>query len=750
MADDIDYQDLEAKYAVDDHFSLERFVLVDGLPQVPESKAEKLEKVLVKLFSKVAPLASSGSESAEEQQQAFQMPIDSETKTSKGFAFVEFKNDQGAQEVVKAFNKKKLDAKHTLLVDKMATVAKYIDNPASGEYVEPKLPDFKPLPHLRSWLTDPLGRDQAAMHADDGISVLWMRKDGNPQPAMKADPRFTDQYVRWSPQGTYLLSVHQQGVALHAGPNFEIVARLPQRDVRMVDFSPDERFLVTGAATPIRAGSGPFKEQDEGNSIVVWSIETQSVLRSFPLPQQQVTAGAPPPWPAFRWSANSQFFARIAQPDTLSIYDSSTCSLVGKKSMSVPGIADFAFAPASVGNNDQQFLALWTPEQQNQTARVCIVNAATKEIVHNRSLFNVFRVTFFWQNEAKFLCSKIERLTKNKKAMTSSLEIYRISEKSMPIEVLDFKETVLNFAWEPKGDRFAIVSYFEAAPAPPSATGGPAPGGPPAGPAGPVVMSGPAAAAAAAAPVARMNPMRNVLSFYALERQKKLQGTWKEANRFADRPGSVLQWSPRGRFLAVGIPGSRFAVDFWDVDHEQAIAPAANSATPAAAELPINVCFLKQGEHIGAESSQWDPSGRYLLTVPGAPTGPSVGGRAYVMWDMIGTELRRQTVEGLRALMWRPRPASILPKEDRKRVAKEYKKLSTEFDQQDLMLQSEESEEIRRKRSEIISKWSAFRERVRPFLEERDIIPEEDRFAVVDGKIYAKQITVVEETEEEV
>lgn len=708
---EVDFQDLEAKYAVEDNFTLGQYVLVDGLPVVPEAKVEKLAKVLVKQFSKVAPVVEGDS--------GFHIPVDPESKTSRGFAFFQFTTADGAAEIVKAFSHKKLDAKHTLICDKLTTVQKYISG-VDLEYKEPIIPAFKALPHLRSWLTDSLGRDQAVLHAEDEVSVLWFRKDAEPQPAFPPNSRFTDGYVRWSPKGTYLLSVHPQGVALHAGPNFEIIARFPHRDVRLVDFSPDEKYLITGAAAPIKVG-GPFKEADEGHNIVIWSVETQAVMRTFPIPPSK----APPPWPAFKWSANSRYFARIVQQGNLSIYDTENFSLVGKKSMQVQGVADFSFAPANIGNG-LQLLAFWTPEANNQTAKVCIVNAATKEVIHNRSLFNVLQVRFIWQDEAHYLCSKIERLTKNKKAKTSSLEIYRMTDKSMPIEVLDFKETVIDFAWEPRSDRFAMISYFEAVPVPikdekteelipPS-----------------------------------LNPLKNIVSFFALERHKKLQGTWKEANRFVDRSSSALKWSPKGRFLASStVASAKISVELWDASHETPIPAAANAATAATAELEINVCLLKQVEHVGGQSMSWDPSGRYLLTIAAAQEG-SLGGKGFMLWDILGNALRKQQVDGLRALIWRPRPASLLSREARNKVSQKVKNLAQEFDLQDATLSIEESEDLKRKRDALLSEWSLIRSRARAALSKFGIFPEEDRFEIRNSKVFVRDITIVEEEEEEI
>lgn len=82
----------------------------------------------------------------------------------------------------------------------------------------------------------------------------------------------------------------------------------------------------------------------------------------------------------------------------------------------------------------------------------------------------------YWQNHGDFLCVKVDRHTKTKKSIFCNLEIFRVREKGYPVEVVELKgespsissyfdayckgypDTVTDFSWEPKGERFAIVS----------------------------------------------------------------------------------------------------------------------------------------------------------------------------------------------------------------------------------------------------------------------------------------------------
>jgi len=69
---------------------------------------------------------------------------------------------------------------------------------------------------------------------------------GKPALQMRRE-RFTDSYTKWSPQGTFLASMHRQGVLLWAGKPLDKAprAKLPHQDVAYLDFSPQERFAFT-------------------------------------------------------------------------------------------------------------------------------------------------------------------------------------------------------------------------------------------------------------------------------------------------------------------------------------------------------------------------------------------------------------------------------------------------------------------------------------------------------------------------
>ena len=64
-----------------------------------------------------------------------------------------------------------------------------------------------------------------------------------------------------------------------------------------------------------------------------------------------------------------------------------------------------------------------------------------------------------WHDQGHFLCVKVDKHSKSKKTLNSAFELFRLRDKGVPIEVLEFnKDTTIHaMSWEPKGMRFAVI-----------------------------------------------------------------------------------------------------------------------------------------------------------------------------------------------------------------------------------------------------------------------------------------------------
>lgn len=506
------------------------------------------------------------------------------------FAFVEFSSPGEAAAVVRQLDNVPLDKKHILRVNKLTDIERFgREGRIDEEYTAPKIDEFQPKDHLRSFLADPSGRgrDQFVMYRGDNVGVCWNSEKDAPETVVDR-PNWTESFVQWSPLGTYLTSVHIQGVQLWGGPKWDRLGRFPHPFVNLVAFSPMENYIVTWSGRPISIpdeGHPALSLDDDGKNYVIWDVATQKPLRSFA--NNDVNRGddegagkqaQKSPWPAFKWSSDDKYVARLTQGLAISVYELPRMNLLDKSTIKIEGVMDFDWAPALPQRDGvktyEQLFCYWTPEIGSNPAKVGLMSVPSKEIVRTLNLFSVSDAKLHWQSDAGYLCVKVDRHSKSKKSQATTLEIFRVREKGVPVEVLDtIKDTVINFAWEPKGDRFVIITTSE-----------------------------PTGATAV--------PPKTSVSFYAPEKAKgNAVGNFKHLRTLEKKNSNAIYWSPKGRFVVIATVHSQQAseLEFFDVDFE-------GERPEAEKDLTANLQLMNIAEHYGVTDVEWDPSGRFVAT----------------------------------------------------------------------------------------------------------------------------------------
>lgn len=406
-------------------------VVVDNVPAVGAEKSEKLKKVLRKIFEKFGKVVNE------------HYPVEESGKT-KGYMFLEFASHEIAVDVVKNTNNYVLDKEHTFKVNLFSDFDTYLNIPEDWE--EPKPEDYKDQGNLRSWLLNQDAYDQYSVIYDNGGKV-GIYQNAKPDPIeVVTRPRWTETYVKWSPLGTYLVTLHTKGVVIWGGPEFNRLMNYSHSNVQFIDFSPCERYLVT--FSPSARSSG-----DEPTAIVIWETRTGVKKRSF-------NADGPRVWPIFKWSHDDRFFARMTAESTLSVYETPSFGLLDKKSIKVSGMMDFSWSPT------ENHLAYWVAEDKDVPARVCILDMPSRNELRVKNLFNVANCNMHWQKTGDFLCVKVDRYNKLRKekddgpkyaGLYFNFEIFHMREKQIPVDSVEIKESVAAFAWEPIGSKFAII-----------------------------------------------------------------------------------------------------------------------------------------------------------------------------------------------------------------------------------------------------------------------------------------------------
>jgi hypothetical protein len=77
-------------------------------------------------------------------------------------------------------------------------------------------------------------------------------------------------------------------------------------------------------------------------------------------------------------------------------------------------------------------------------------------MLQQKNLFSVENCGLKWHPDGTFLCLQFNKIHGKKR--TACLELFRLKERDVPSETVEFPDTkVIEFTWEPKGDRFAVV-----------------------------------------------------------------------------------------------------------------------------------------------------------------------------------------------------------------------------------------------------------------------------------------------------
>ncbi|KAK3384898.1 eukaryotic translation initiation factor 3 [Podospora didyma] len=673
--EEVDISDLREKYEVQLEQGYDTFVVVDGLPPVTEELKPKLIKFLLKKLNSVGRT----------KEENIFMPM-GEDGTSQRFAFVEYSSAAEAAAAVRQLDGVPLDKKNTLRVNKMTDIDRYgREGRISDEYHPPQIPPFEPSKHLRSFMADPTGRgrDQFVLFRGENVGVFWNNEKDQPENIVDR-PGWTETFVQWSPFGTYLTSVHAQGVQLWGGPDWERKKRFAHPFVNLVAFSPNEKYLVTWSNRPISIpdeGHPALTLDDDGKNYVIWDIETSKPLRSF---AQLDTLGAPDEngvkkpikaaWPAFKWSADDKYVARLNPGQSISVYELPRMNLLDKTVIKLDGVVDFDWAPATSQREGvktyEQLFCFWTPEIGSNPARVGLMSIPSKEIVRSLNLFSVTDAKLHWQSDAAYLCVKVDRHSKSKKSQATTLEIFRVKEKGVPVEVVDtIKDTVINFAWEPKGDRFVTITTTE--------------------PVGPTAV-----------------PPKTSVAFFCPEKMKgNAIGNFKHLRTLDKKNSNAIYWSPKGRFVVVATVHNQQSsdLDFFDLDFE-------GEKPESDKDMTANLQLMSTADHYGVTDIEWDPSGRFVATWASAWKHSMENG--YHIYDFKGEALREEPIEKFKQFAWRPRPATLLSKEEQKTIRKNLREYSRIFEVEDAERVNSADVAVVEDRRRILQEWLAWRESV--------------------------------------
>ncbi|XP_049849971.1 eukaryotic translation initiation factor 3 subunit B-like [Schistocerca gregaria] len=516
--------------AVKTQFDPERicdnYVVVDNVPIIDTEKKEKLKNSLKKRFSKYGEVLN------------IEIPF-KEEGGSLGFCFIEYANPDQAEVAALKMDKQKFDSKHTFRVNKWSDYRKIDQLP--DVYQPLTIQDLCIKDDCYSWLLDPANSDQF-FTLYDNIAEIFVYQNGQKPISIMRRHDFTELFLEWSPGGIYLATLHSAGVSLWGGAKFDRLGRFEHQGVKAVQFSPKENFLCT------------ISPKNPPEEFVFWDLCTGSKICSFPRIASKTFVN-------FKWSHDDKYVARL-KDGQIHVYDSSTFKLLENAPIkAMTPIASFEWSPAS------NQLIFYVPESGSNPARLTLIRVPDFREVAQKNIFGVTNCTMHWQSHGEYLAVKVD-IAKSKKRITNSFEIFRIKEKSIPIESMKFDDMALSFCWEPNGQRFAIIH-------------------------------------------SRENYQRPSVSFYTMEfNQIKLICTLEK------RQVNALFWSPMGEIVVLAnLPSG--TLEFYNVASNESICQDLHHPNASHCEWNPTGCYFVTYSSSWEEKGEtgwmmWSPTGKEL------------------------------------------------------------------------------------------------------------------------------------------
>ena len=115
----------------------------------------------------------------------------------------------------------------------------------------------------------------------------------------------------------------------------------------------------------------------------------------------------------------------------------------------------------------------------------------------------------------------------------------------------------------------------------------------------------------------------------------------------------------------------------------------------------------------------------------------------YHLYDFKGTLLREEHIDRFKQFLWRPRPPTLLSKEEQAEIRKNLRNYSKVFDEQDLAKKNTANREIIEARKRLLEEWLAWRESQIDMLKEMGA-----EIELNGGKVQQEEDGDVEEVEE--
>jgi len=171
-----------------------------------------------------------------------------------------------------------------------------------------------------------------------------------------------------------------------------------------------------------------------------------------------------------------------------------------------------------------------------------------------------------------------------------------------------------------------------------------------------------------------------------MEAAKGRDAVVKHLKTLERKPVNFLYWSPKGQFIVLaGLRGFNGQLEFWNTKEME---------------------MMANGEHFACTHVEWDPTGRFVTTSVSYMLYQLETG--YQIWSFTGKPLYKHQQDKFYMFLWRPRPPTLLSKEQVAKIKKNLKQYSAEFTKQDEYRENKALRAVIERRRRLMDEWLAY------------------------------------------
>jgi translation initiation factor 3 subunit B len=93
----------------------------------------------------------------------------------------------------------------------------------------------------------------------------------------------------------------------------------------------------------------------------------------------------------------------------------------------------------------------------------------------------------------------------------------------------------------------------------------------------------------------------------------------------------------------------------------------------------------------------------------------------YAVWDFKGVELQKHQLDKFKQFLWRPRPPTLLSREQQRTIKRNLREYARQFEEQDQLDASNVSSELVALRKRLVEEWNAWRRASKEMVERRRV-----------------------------